>query len=402
MLSTSEFASRIHDFDLGSFLTQYQQMDPEQFVLGNKGTDKEWIRLLAEQLKIYPKARLKLPEFVHHHCWFTSRSYQQCSGTSAANFKASLFKGDKMLDLSGGLGVDDWAFSKHFNSVVSLDSDHHLNSLSRENFRRLGALNIDRIDTDAETYLFKDNIPAFDLIFLDADRRGSGARSLLIHEGTPNFLSIRERCFQLSGTVLLKLSPLADLSYLIRELTGVRNIWVVGNQTEALEILCEVGPAACEEPSVYAVIADHSNIIQFNANQEIPSSKSEKLLLFEAHPVIIKSGLAANYAKQAGLNILSPGGILAVGNTLPHQPMGRTFDILHQEEFSKSAFRDYLKSNKISKANVTQRSFGQESAEIQKAYGIANGGEDYLFLFSTINGRKEWIHARKIRPGSDK
>lgn len=175
-------------FDLASFIHENKYQKPETFLLQSKYNTKKLNWFLAEQLKAYPKAVHKLPTFTSTHCWFTSKSYEQSSSESSALFKSSLFNGGKILDLSGGLGVDDWAFAKSFEQVVSLDPDSELNAIVRLNWLKLNLQNCNRLTTTAEAYLKTHSGNQFDLIYLDADRRSNTNRQSGIEGGTPNFL----------------------------------------------------------------------------------------------------------------------------------------------------------------------------------------------------------------------
>src|SRR5690349_14056728 len=125
------YKDKLLNFDLKSFLERYTEKD----VFRLKEMYPELFVLLAEQLKLYPKAKEKLPVFTSNYCYFTSKSYEQSSSDALALYKAESFKGRVLLDLTGGLGVDDWAFSRSFEKVISVDNDLELNELVRINFK---------------------------------------------------------------------------------------------------------------------------------------------------------------------------------------------------------------------------------------------------------------------------
>jgi hypothetical protein len=128
-----EYKNNLFKFDLQLFLEKYKGSSAVQL----KKDFPDTYRLLASQLALYPKAAGKLPVFTSKFCYLTSKSYEQSSSEATADYKASMFKGNTLIDLTGGLGIDDIAFSRSFNRVISVDSDKELNKLAEVNFRKL-------------------------------------------------------------------------------------------------------------------------------------------------------------------------------------------------------------------------------------------------------------------------
>jgi hypothetical protein len=84
-----------------------------------------------------------------------------------------------------------------------------------------------------------------------------------------------------------------------------------------------------------------------------------------------------------------------VSNSELNNFMGRRFDIIHVLNFSKNTFKDFLKTNNITKANVSRSQFPISPEEIKKQFQIKDGGSDYLF-FTTLNNREKlFLHCRK-------
>jgi len=186
MSSPEEYKNNLLKFDLQSFLKDYAGASS----LNLKKAFPDNYKLLAAQLALYPKANTKMPKFTSNYCYLTSKSYEQSSSEALAQYKASLFEGETLLDLSGGLGIDDIAFSTKFKRVVSIDSDSELNLIADVNFCKLGIQNIERITANAEDYI--NNVISADLVYIDADRRAvqSGKKSVTLHNSSPNILQM--------------------------------------------------------------------------------------------------------------------------------------------------------------------------------------------------------------------
>jgi tRNA/tmRNA/rRNA uracil-C5-methylase (TrmA/RlmC/RlmD family) len=193
--------------------------------------------VIAEQILLHNKAKQKLPIWTEAGCFFTSKSLEQASSQPLAAFKASLLSGKKMLDLSGGLGVDDVAFSKAFQQVISVDPDAALNQLLAFNLPKLNINNVTRVTTTGEYYLnaHPENV---DAIYVDADRRSiSGAKSALLSHATPDVIALMPSMLATAKVVMLKLSPLIDITYLFKTFANIKCIYVVGIKNEVKEIL---------------------------------------------------------------------------------------------------------------------------------------------------------------------
>ena len=86
------------------------------------------------------KLAAKLPSWAGVHVEVpASLNLQQCSGETAARYKASLVPpGARVADLTGGLGVDSWAFSLHSGAVWYNERDSVLLDAVKRNFAALG------------------------------------------------------------------------------------------------------------------------------------------------------------------------------------------------------------------------------------------------------------------------
>ncbi|HMT10562.1 MAG TPA: hypothetical protein PKA39_02945, partial [Ignavibacteria bacterium] len=350
MTLIEEYKNNLISFDLQSFLKKYAGKSAMQV----KKDFPAIYRVLSAQLELYPRAAGKLPEFTRAFCYLTRKSYEQSSSEALAAYMASLFSGDKVIDLAGGLGIDDIAFSKSFQNVVSVDLDHELNCLAEVNLARLNIGNITRLTAAAEEFIL--NELRADLIYIDADRRSSpsGKRSVTLHDSKPDILKMLDRLFEISPKVLLKLSPLVDITYLIRTLKWVKEIRVISLEGETKEITALMQRGSSSEPKVFAVDVSIDRLIrQFppapNAVSPPVWGRAGSFLL-EPASCIIKAGLVGSYAKSHGISPPDKNSILLFSEHTPGDFMGRVFTIRSEMDFSKSAFTKYLAGNAITKA----------------------------------------------------
>lgn len=373
-------------FEISPFISDQESVHLTVTQRQNLGFDPGF---LEDQIRIYPKARVKMPSFTNAYALFTPRSFEQSSAEVVARYKAMLSTGQNLLDLSGGLGVDDWAFAQVYQRVVSVDIDAELNKLVRENFRKLGALNITRLDGDAYEYVDK-NVDFWDCIYLDADRRVSQNRSFKLAETEPNILALYPKLLQYSNKVWLKVSPIMDISALCKELPHISTIRVIAWKNEVRELLVELTPQPKVLPEVIAVDLHAETAMHFSSVDASANAPwgYEGAFLYEPSVSIIKAGLTPHYLGKMGVAQLAANSMLGVSNQLVPGFMGRSFKIDHVFPFGKSAFTSFLKQHNITHANITKRNFPAEVADIRKQFKIADGGDRYLFLTTNQAGQK--------------
>jgi hypothetical protein len=94
-------------------------------------------------------------------------------------------------------------------------------------------------NTSAETFLASSG--QYDLIFLDPARRDShGGKVFRLEDCTPNVVELLPTLLQHGKQILLKLSPMLDLTQAIKELSAVSlqwSVYVVAIKNEVKEVL---------------------------------------------------------------------------------------------------------------------------------------------------------------------
>lgn len=389
-------------------LNQLRDLDVENLIMLTKGyTQTGLINLLkqrfgkhhaivANQLLLYNKAQKKLPHWVKQGCFFTPKSLEQCSSSALALFKSNIFFGNTIVDLCAGLGVDDVHFSEKFKHVISIDVDEELNELVNFNLIKLGVKNITRITNTAEVYL-NTLTSKVDLIYLDADRRAeTGTKSFSLTESSPNVIELMPVLLTRAQTVLLKLSPLIDITYLRNSFLNIRNIWVVGIHNEVKEILVELNAESKTTfATIKAVSVSNDGDIEFSISNDSDfknkSAKSDVKWFYEPSNMVIKAGLVDVLAAKNGLTTLSKNSHYMEGTHLVENYFGRSFRIVAKMPYSKSKVVAYLKYNDITKAHVSARNFVTTVAEIRKTFNLKDGGDSYLF-FTVDSNKQKWFY----------
>ena len=198
-------------------------------------SDEEW-RWFLQQTEGRERTADKLPTFAATEDWWypVRLSCEQCSSELAARYKASLVSGEKAADLTGGYGVDTYFLSAHFAHMDYVEQNAELCRIAAHNFADKP---ISIHNTSAEDFL--KNAGRYDLIYLDPARRNShGGKVFRLEDCTPNVVDLLPDLQARSQRIMLKLSPMLDLTQAVNALSSAAwDIYVVAIKNEVKEIL---------------------------------------------------------------------------------------------------------------------------------------------------------------------
>ena len=145
----------------------------------------------------------------------------------------------KIADLTGGLGVDSYVFSRHFGKVLYNEMNPVLADAACHNFSVLGCSNI---TVSCSRIEYPEVLPrgfAPDIIYLDPARRASdGKKVFRIEDCQPDIMQLKDSLLQIARLVAVKLSPMADIDIVVRSLgPHCRRIDVVSYSNECKEVV---------------------------------------------------------------------------------------------------------------------------------------------------------------------
>jgi len=343
-----------------------------------KGVDN---RFVLQQLYGKQKAKNKLPFLFNQSniLYPLKVSVEQSTSEIVAKWKANLVKGETLLDMTGGFGIDSYFFSQQMQHVTYCEQQTALAEITQHNFQVLKANNIHVINKDAVAFL-KNTTDHFDWIYLDPARRdGVGNRKIGLADYLPNILSIQEVLFQKGHSVLLKTSPMLDIQQAIQQLEKVVKVYVVAVKNDVKELLFEMESAINNPPSpiIQCVNLDTTDLPYTtprrpnNVEYDFP-----KTYLYEPNAAILKAGLFNEIARDFNLEKLHANTHLYTSDALVSNFPGRTFSIQAVLPYQKKVILPNLTK---AKANISTRNFPYSVEEMKKKLGIKDGGEHYLF-----------------------
>lgn len=201
---------------------------------------KEIIDEIAEKQK--KKAYDKFEEvFVFEQAIVPDRTVvEQASSALTAQYAASLVTStDTVADLTAGLGVNSYFFSKIVKKVFALEKDLKRASILEHNLNLTGIKNIEVINKDCLLWLGEPH-PSFNTAFVDPSRRDKSGRKFLLSDCSPN---VKELIPLLGATkrLLVKASPLLDLTAVMREIPYyITGFHIIEAENEVKELLLDL------------------------------------------------------------------------------------------------------------------------------------------------------------------
>ncbi|MDR0660704.1 MAG: class I SAM-dependent methyltransferase [Prevotellaceae bacterium] len=383
------------------FLRNHWNDDPATLLLQSDrypDVDMAWV---AQQVKGRKKAKEKIPSWYENGAiaYPISISMEQCSSEATAKYKADICSGSTLVDLTGGLGVDTAFMSKNFTDVTYVERNEELVALAWYNFSQLRLANINTENRDAIEVLYSEG--EVDWLYIDpARRKENQQKAVLLSDCEPDILEHQARLLQKAKNVLIKLSPLFDITALSRLFPNAGEIHIVSVNNECKELLLRLDREEHISPQIICV-----NILkegerqrfEFTLANEVKSGVSVAAnplaYLYEPNASIQKSGGFKSFAHQFGLEILHSNTRLYMSVNRIENFQGRSFIVESVFGFSKQELKASLSD--IKKANITVRNFPLSVAELRKKLGLQDGGVVYLFAITLSSGKNALIRCRK-------
>ena len=368
------------------FITANLNADTDKLLLNARKYPEIDIPFVVDQIRCRKILKNKLPEWSSkENIIVPSRiSTEQCSSELTASYKASLFKGGILCDLTGGMGVDSYYFSLKAGKLFYVERFEDYCKAAKHNFKILGADNIEVVNADSRDFISE--IPEIDCFYIDPARRSdTNKRIFAIDECEPDVLSMKDKLFAKASSVILKISPMADISFTLSLLPEITEIHCVSVKNECKELLFILEKERkADDVKVKCINFDTNGNMQsfsyiLNEEQSLRISYSDKIMryLYEPNSSIMKAGAFKSVAEFFHLKKLGINTHLYTSDTLIENFPGRVFEVETTTEFSSSLFKRLKKE--IPKANITTRNFPLSVEEFRKKSSVKEGGDIYIF-----------------------
>ena len=363
-------------------------------------SDDEWHWFL-QQVEGRERTADKLPTFATIEDWWypVRLSCEQCSSELTAKYKASLINGEKMVDLTAGYGVDTYFLSAQFEHTDYVEQNAELCRIAAHNFANKP---ITIHNTTAENFLA--SAGQYDLIFADPARRDShGGKVFRLADCTPNIVELLPELLKHGKQLLLKLSPMLDITQAIKELSAVNwDIHIVAVKNEVKEVLLLSGGNG----TITAIdLTEPEKAFVFTREQESLSAKrsfsetvfqcnglsgAAGLYLYEPSASILKAGAYKLIAQRFGLQKLDINTHLYASDKLIEEFPGRVWQIKSND------FKQFqTTSNNLKHANILCRNYPLTPEQLKKKLHLRDGGTAFV-IGCRVNGKPTLFYAERV------
>lgn len=335
-------------------------------------------------------------------------SMEQCSSEVTARYKAEIIKKTRALnntdtftDLTGGFGIDCAFLSACFRQATYVERQQTLCETADHNFPLLDLHHITVCNEDSVQHL--QSMSPVDWIFIDPARRdGHGGKTVAIGDCEPDVAGLEDLLLQKAQHVMIKLSPMLDLTLAVNDLQHVQEAHIISVNNECKELLLVLGHndiLSAEDIPIHCINLTHQQgqqALTFTRKQEknceCSYSSVLKAYLYEPNTSILKAGAFRSLTSIYKVEKLHPNSHLYTSDQYITDFPGRKFRIADSCSFNKKEVKDMLDAEK--KANLTVRNFPASVAELRKRLKLAEGGDTYLFATTLADEKKVLIYCK--------
>ena len=373
--------------EVQDFITTNLNSDITKLILKGSPFNNISIQELSNQIISKQKSKNKLPN------WFNTQnvyyppkiSIEQTSSEITANYKSNLVSGDTIIDITGGFGIDTFYFAKKFKNVIHSEINDELSKIVAHNYQQLKVNNIQTVASDGLEFL-KNTNQKFDCIYIDPSRRDDiKGKVFLLKDCLPNVPENIDFLFTKSANILIKNSPMLDITATINELKFVKEIHIiaVNNEVKELLFLLKKQYKGMVNVSTVNLLKDKNQEFNFilknisDLKYSLPQN-----FIYEPNAAILKSGGFNQITEQYNVGKLHQHSHLYTSEEIIENFPGRIFKIDAVFSYNKKQLKKELA---IDKANITTRNFPKTVAQIRKETKLKDGGNIYLFFTKNLD-----------------
>lgn len=351
--------------------------------------------IVLHQIKILNKISDKLPSLsTNYNIFFPKNiSIEQASSEATAKYKKSITNYNISADLTGGMGIDSFFLAQNSLQHYYNEIDKTLSEIFEHNCEVLSLKNIRISNSSALDFISNISDKSIDLIYLDPARRDSeGAKTYFLEDTLPNPMqvisAIQSKNLMNPPKLLLKTSPLLDISRAISQLRFVAEVHIlsVDNECKELLFLLDLASDGTQQIKYSAVNikSDYSQVFNSCIRTTAPITYTNpQKYLYEPNSSLMKLGFWSEIAEQYSLNKLSSNTHLFTSDSLIQDFPGRIFIVNDVVKIDKKSINSHLPDKK---ANIAVRNCKMSVQEIKKKFNISDGGNIYIF-FTTLNNQ---------------
>ncbi len=323
----------------------------------------------------------------------TALSAEQCTSDLLAAYHAGLIdEGARVFDMTFGLGIDAFHLARKASVVDGVEITPEVAEAGQRNAAALGIGNVRVVCGDSTEVLESLAPDSYDVIFIDPARRGeAGQRLYALSDCHPDVTALLPAMLKVAPKVIVKASPMIDLSQCMRELPGISNIYCIGTRAECKEIVAVVErgyEGVCTITAVTLRQGDAAEFV-FMPGEVLPQPQCGNAVageyLYEPWPAVMKSGcMPALAAAFPSLRKLHPNTHLFVSGERIEGFPGDCFRIDRVDPYASHVIKDYAR--KKVEAEFGIRNFPMAAQVVMKRLNLIQRGPRRLFAVTSLNG----------------
>jgi len=400
--------------DLSSLLSQHQHDDVQQLALQRNRfpqlSDADF-RFFLQQIEGKQRTRDKLPILNHlPDWWFPVRlSCEQCSSEATANYKVQIYPSTchTHIDLTAGYGVDTFFMSENATEAHYVERNAELCAIAEHNFS-LYRPKIQVHNTTAEEFLSSlpitnsqypiANNPypiSHTLIYLDPARRSqSGGKVFRIEDCEPNVIELLPTLRQHANHIMIKFSPMLDITAALRVLGNDWDTHIVAVNNEVKEVLFLTGTGVMHAVNIHTreMRTDRFFFSPADEHQaQLTIAADIQQYIYEPNAAIIKAGAFRLVGERYELKKLDTNTHLYTSDTCLSGFPGRVWEVIDAEIKEPKKQLDTE-----AKYSILSRNYPLSPEEIRKKYKLKDG-DDRNLLAARHQGKPRLILATRIK-----
>jgi predicted O-methyltransferase YrrM len=384
--------SQYHQANFQQFVQDHLKEDPALLLLKYQDKTDFDLKAAVQQISARQKATKKLPSWASNATLIfpASISLEQSSSELTAVFKSRGKGGNLLLDLTGGFGVDSYFLSTHFGQAIYCEKQEELVAIAQHNLDILAPQKFKIVLGDGLEFLGQ-STSNFDLIYADPARRGKGNQKMYkLQDCEPDVVSNWEMMKSKADSVLLKLSPMLDISQALSELPEIQKVQVISVKNDVRELLLHWDRDSISSDVVIEAIdlglSETSFSFELCEEEKSNSSFGEaSTYIIEPLSGILKSGAFKSFGERFGLRKLAPNSHIYTSPEIPKDIPARVFEVIQEVQAKKADIKKLFPSGKV---NVITRNYASGSEVLKKKIGVKDGGTDFLIGTKTPSGFK--------------
>ena len=380
------------DPELSAYIRAHRDDDVRHLALSDQKRLGDSLNYALNQISGWQKAKEKIPSWseIDDLVYPPHLSMEQCSSEQTAAYKATLVRGESFTDLTGGFGVDFAFIARNFKQATMVERNAELCEIAMHNLPLLGLPNAKVVNGDGMDHLRQ--MEPVDVIFIDPARRDQqGRKTVSIADCEPNLLEVLETLHARAKKILIKYSPMLDITLAIKELKCVESVHVVSVENECKELLFLLSEKTAGSPLFHCVNLSkrgetrYTFTMEEERNATIRQAGSIGKYLYEPYSSLLKAGAYKSLCTHFPVEKLAVSSHLYTSDEPINDFPGRAFRVVDTFTLNKKEVKEHL--GNVKKANIAVRNFPLSANELRNRLKIKEGGDIYLFATTHMEKR---------------